>query len=328
MNDQLTSKRNIIQTGLILVFAVGLFGTFGVLSIFKVLDDLDSGKPLTKTMFIVPIIFLPFAIYSIHYALSRFPQMTIDKTGITLTTIFKTKNYQWNEVKDIEITGKQFHKFLFVSMPIEATTIHLNDNSDIYLWVDYYRNKSELRLILDRANSILQANRQFSSLDFSIDRPGFSKQLSTDNDGKEFNGNHFLTFNGLIFYGWIVFFTYLILTSNKIQLNNIAALIAMPLVLLSIPALLSYQMHYFIVGQNYLTIKNTIWFWKKDIYLLNDIKEVVIETPHRLSTSLRIITTDYRDKLYPAGSLSDSTWKEMMEQISKDKIQVRNEAIF
>ena len=75
---------------------------------------------------------------------------------------------------------------------------------------------------------------------------------------------------------------------------------------------------------NYLIIKNTIWFWKRDIYLLTDIKEVVIETPHRLSTSLRIITTDYRDKLYPAGSLSDKTWKKMMEQLRNDKIKVRN----
>jgi len=308
--------------------AVGLFGTFGVLSIFKLLADLDAGKPLTKTMFIVPIIFLPFAIYLIYYLLSRFPQLTIDKTGITLSTIFKTKSYQWDVVKDIEITGKQFHKFLFVSMPIEATTIHLNDNSDIYLWVDYYRNKPELRVILDRANRILQANRQFSRLDFNIDRTDFSKQLSTDSDGKEFNGNHFLSFNGLIFYGWLGFFSYLFIIQDHNPLTNITGLIILPLVVISFPALFSYQMHYFIIGQNYLTIKNTIWFWKKDIYLLNDIKEVVIETPHRLSTSLRIITTDYRNKLYPAGSLSDTTWKEMMEQLRNDKIKVRNEAIF
>lgn len=328
MNDQFTSKRNIILTGLILVFSVGLFGTFGVLSIFKVLDDLNAGKPLTKTMFIVPIIFLPFAVYSIYYLLSRFPQLTIDKTGITLSTIFNSKSYQWNEIKGVEITGKQFHKFLFVSMPVEATTIHLNDDSDIYLWVDYYRNKSDLRVILDRANNILQANKQFARLDFNLDRPDFSKQLPTDNDGKEFNGNHLLSFNGLIFYGWLGFFTYLFIIRDHNPLNNITGLIVLPFVIFSFPALFSYQMHYFIVGQNYLIIKNTIWFWKRDIYLLTDIKEVVIETPHRLSTSLRIITTDYRDKLYPAGSLSDTTWKEMMEQLRTDKIKVRNEAIF
>ena len=106
-----------------------------------------------------------------------------------------------------------------------------------------------------------------------------------------------------------------------------AGLIAIPLVLLSIPSLLSYQMHYFIIGQKYLIIKNTIWLWRKDIYQLTDIKEVVIETPHRLSTSLRVITNDYRDKLYPAGSLSDKTWREMMKQLQNSKVKVRNEAV-
>ncbi len=328
MNDQLRSKRNIFLTGLILVFSVGLFGTFGFLSFFKVLDDLNTGIPLTKTMFIVPIIFLPFTFYSIYYLLSHFPQLTIDKTGITLSTIFKSKSYQWNEIKEVEITGKQFHKFLFVSMPVEATTIHLDDNSDIFLWVDYYRNKSDLRVILERANNILKANKQFASLDFNIDRPDFSKQLPNDNDGKEFNGNHFLSFNGLIFYGWLGFFTYLFITRDPNLLNNIIGLIVLPFFIFSFPAMFSYQMHYFIVGQEYLTVKNTIWFWKRDIYLLTDIKEVVIETPHRISTSLRIITTDYHDKLYPAGSLSDTTWKEMIEQLRNNKIKVRNEAIF
>lgn len=328
MNDQLTSKQNFILTGLILVFSVGLFGTYSVFSILKVIADVKAGIPVTKFLLFVPTIFLPFAFYSIYYLLSRFPRLTIDKTGITLSTVFKTKSYQWNEVKDIELTGKRFHRFLFVSMPVEATTIRLNDNPDIYLWVDNYRNKSELRVILDRANSILQANGQFSRLDFNIDRPNFSKQLPSDNDGKEFNGNHFLSFNGFIFYSWLGFFAYFFIAGDRKPLTNVVGLIVLSFFILSISALFSYQMHYFIVGQNYLIIKNTIWFWKRDIYLLTDIKEVVIETPHRLSTSLRIITTDYRDKLYPAGSLSDKTWKKMMEQLRNDKIKVRNEAIF
>jgi hypothetical protein len=326
MKEQLTSKRNIILTGFLLLFIVGLFGFIGTLGIIKAIEDFRTGNFWTKTL-IMPFIFIPFVLYSIYYFLTYFPSFKIDKNGIEVSRIFKTKNYSWTEIKEIHITGKQPCKFLFVSMPVEATTIQLNDNSEVYLWVDYYRNKSELRVILDRANSILHDNKQFTRLDFNIDRPDFSKQITTDNDGIEFNGNHFLSFNGLIFYGWLGFFTYLFIIRDNNPFNNITGLIILPLVILSFPALFSYQMHYFLVGQNYLTIKNTIWFWKKDIYLLTDIKEVVIETPHRLSTSLRIITNDYRDKLYPAGSLSDTTWKEMMEQLRNDKIKVRNEAI-
>ncbi len=326
MKEQLTSKRNIVLTGFLLLFIVGLFGFIGTLGIVKAVEDYETGNFWTKTL-IIPLIFIPFVLYSIYYFLTYFPSFKIDKNGIEVSTLFNTKNYSWTEIKEIQITGKQLSKFLFISMPVEATTIQLNDNSEIYLWVDYYRNKSELRVILERANNILQGNKQFSRLEFNLSKPDFSSQITTDKQGKEFNGNHFLTFNGLVFYGWIVFFTHLILSSNKNPLNSIAGLIAMPLVLLSIPALFSYQMHYFVIGQNLLVVKNTIWIWKKDIYQLTDIKEVVIETPHRLSTSLRVITNHYHDKLYPAGSLSDKTWRDIMRQLQNGNVKVRNEAV-
>lgn len=327
MNDQLTSKRNIIQTGLILVFAVGLFGSFGVLSIFKVVDDLDAGKPFTKTMFIVPIIFLPFAVYSIYYLLSRFPQLTIDKTGITFSTIFKIKNYQWNEVEDIELTGKQFHKFLFASMPIEATTFKFKDNSTLIFWADYYRNISDLRVVLERADNLLRnKSKPLSSLDFGISRQTYSDTEVGFSTEDEYNGNHFLTFNGLLFYGFLIFIGYMILQKPMVFLTNYGALLSISFATLVLCGTLSYQLHYFILTDKFLIVKNSIWFWRKDIYSLDNIREVVFETPHRLSTSMRVITKDFKTKLYPAGSLKDKTWKLLREKLKSREIKVRNEA--
>lgn len=315
------------MTGLILLVVVGIFGFIGTLSIFKVIDDLKNGIPFTKTMFIVPLIFYPFLFYTLYYLLTYFPSLTIDKEGIEVSTIFKTKKYSWTEIQSIELTGKQPHKFLFVSMPIEATTIKLLDNSKIYLWADYYRNKSELRVVLDRANNILQDNKQFGKLDFNVNRPSFADQYVSDNDAKEFNGNHLFTFNGLFFYGWVIFIGFIVSTKPQVFLTNYGAIISISFATLVITGMLSYQMHYFKTTRQFLIVTNTIWFWRKDIYSLSDIREVVIETPHRLSTSLRVITTDFRDKLYPAGSLSDTTWKKIMEQLRNDRIKVRNEAI-
>lgn len=327
MRENLTSKRNIFLTGLILLVVVGIFGFMGTLSIIKVFADLKNGVPFTKTMFIVPLIFYPFLFYTFYYLLTYFPSLTIDKDGIEISTIFKTKKYSWTEIRQIQITGKQFHKFLFVSMPVEATTIYLNNNSEIYLWADYYRNKSELRVVLDRANKILLDNKQFAKLDFNIDRPNFAGQYVNDNDAKEFNGNHLLTFNGLLFYGWIIFIGFIISTKPHVFLTNYGAIISLSFATLVITGMLSYQMHNFKITTNFLIVRNTVWFWRKDIYSLSDIREVVVEIPHRLSTSLRVITNDFRDKLYPAGSLSDKTWRELMEQLRHDKIKVRNEAI-
>jgi hypothetical protein len=321
------SKRNIFLTGLLLMVAVGIFGFMGTLSIFKVINDLENGIPFTKTMFIVPLIFCPFSIYIIYYLLTYFPSISIDKNGIEISTIFRTKNYSWSEIKEIKLTGKQPHRFLFISMPVEATTILLNNNSEIYLWADYYRNKSDLRVILNRANKILRDNKKMATLDFNISRPDYTAYYQGDYEGKEFNGNHLYTVNGVLFYAWFAFIGYLIyIKSAQFSFSYVAAIV-LPLVAFSIPGLLSYQMHYFIVTNKFLVVKNTFWFWRNDIYMLSDIREVVIETPHRLSTSLRVITNDFREKLYPAGSLSDKTWKELIRQINSDKIEVRNEAI-
>lgn len=327
MTEQFSSKRNIFLTGLILLVVGGIFGGMGTLSIFKVINDLKHGVPLTKTLFIVPLIFYPFLFYTFYYLLTYFPSLIINKHGIELSTIIKTKKYSWTEIQQIQITGKQLHKFLFMSMPVEATTIKLNDNSEIHLWVDYYRNKSDLRVVLDRANNILQNNKQFERLDFKIGKPNFADQNVNNNDAKVFNGNHLFTFNGLFFYGWVIFIGFMISTKPNVFLTNYSALISISFATLVITGMLSYQMNYFQVTNQYLIVKNTIWVWRKDIYLLADIREVVIETPHKLSTSLRVITNDYRDKLYPACSLNEKTWKELMNNIQSYKIKVRNEAI-
>jgi hypothetical protein len=327
MDNELISKRSIIQTGLILIFAIGLFGTFGILSVFKVVEDIEAGKSFTKTLYIIPIIFLPFSIYSIYYLLSRFPKLKIDQTGITFSTIFETKSYQWNEVEEIELTGKQFHKFLFISMPIEATTFKFKDNSIFILWADYYRNISDIRVVLQRADKLIKdKSKSIYSLNFGINRQLYSDSEVGFSVTDEYNGNHFLTFNALLFYGFLIFFGYMVSQKPMVFLTNYGALFSISFSTLVFCGILSYQMHYFILTDKFLIVKNSIWFWRKDIYSLDNIREIVIESPHRLSTSIRVITIDFKTKLYPAGNLTDKTWKLLRDKLQSKKITLRNEA--
>jgi len=330
MEGQIRSKYNFFLIGLLLTVTIGLFGLFGTFSIFKVIDDLEHGVPFTKTLFIVPLIFFPFIFYTVYYLLTSFPVVIIDSIGIKLTTAFNSKSYYWADIEVIELTGKQPHKFLFISMPTEATTIKFKDGAVFNLWVDYYRNKSELRVILERATKILTVDtKKMTSLKFELEKTNYSTIRINDIDGDEFNGNHVLTFNGIFFYGWIVFWgIFLFIKSDSITLGSFSSIFTFVMVLFFIPALLSFQMYYFIITREFLVVKNTVWFWKRDVYHLEDIKEIVIETPHKRETSLRIITTDYRDKLYSAGSLRNKTWKRLIEKFGTTKIKVRNEAIY
>jgi hypothetical protein len=60
---------------------------------------------------------------------------------------------------------------------------------------------------------------------------------------------------------------------------------------------------------------------------LADIKEVVYETQGKQPNCMRIITNDFRNKLYPAGTLRDKTWLDLKDKLEKKGITVRNECI-
>lgn len=89
----------------------------------------------------------------------------------------------------------------------------------------------------------------------------------------------------------------------------------------------SYIMYYFKVSNNFFLIRNHNFFWVKKAYRISDIKEIVYETPGNLPNCLRIIIKDYRDKLYPAGTLRDNDWLNLKTTLESHKIKVRNECI-
>ena len=80
MKGQLTSKRNILLPGFLLLFIVGLFGFIGTLGIVKAVEDYETGKFWSKTLF-MPLIFIPFVLYSVYYFLTYFPSFRIDING-------------------------------------------------------------------------------------------------------------------------------------------------------------------------------------------------------------------------------------------------------
>jgi hypothetical protein len=85
-------------------------------------------------------------------------------------------------------------------MPIEATTIKFKDNSTLFIWADYYRNIADLRVILERADNLLKnKSNHLRSIDFGINRQTYSETDVDFSSKNVYNGNHFLTFNGLFF---------------------------------------------------------------------------------------------------------------------------------
>ena len=59
----------------------------------------------------------------------------------------------------------------------------------------------------------------------------------------------------------------------------------------------------------------------------SEIEIIVFESQGKQPNSLRIITTNYKRKLYPAGTLNNKKWLEMKTELERKNIKVRNECI-
>ena len=90
----------------------------------------------------------------------------------------------------------------------------------------------------------------------------------------------------------------------------------------------SWLMHYFKVSDKYFVVKNHNFFWKTKAYLLSDIDEVVFETQGKMPNCLRVITKNFKSKMYPAGTLRNKTWLQLKDKLEQYHIKVRNECIF
>lgn len=321
---KIKSKFSIVQVLLVPLLMMALTIGLSSMILFVSFKEMNEGTPLSKTPFWAAFIMGPLGLYAFYYYLNIFRTVQIDDHGITVSNIFKSTNYQWIDIKRIKLTGKELEKFLWIGMPFEALKIEMNNGDKKIFFSKYYRN---FPLILQS----LQLIKKQLSKSQNPQLDGFKyKRLSYPNIRNfgtmtKYDNNHLLSFNGIAIYGFTVFMGYLVLTADR-------PLYPGGLFFLGLTSIfwlgLGYQLHYFLLDNEYLVIKNHIWFLRTHKYQLTDINEIVFETPHKISTSMRINTKDFHTTLYPAGSLKNSTWNHLMEELKKQKVKVRNEAIY
>lgn len=140
---------------------------------------------------------------------------------------------------------------------------------------------------------------------------------------RAYKGNQFLSMRGIMIWGLIGYFMYLGVTTNY---PSRVLSFALPMSLFWILVNL-YLMYYVELSDTYLVVKNHNLLWVNAVYRLDTIKEIVFETQGKRPNCLRVITTDYRNKLYMAGTLSDKTWLALKQQLEANGIPVRNECI-
>lgn len=198
---------------------------------------------------------------------------------------------------------------------MEASALYFKNGTVKYIYDDMYSNSWEIKSFIKQI--VIDKNDTFEITDSII------KELESHNEFFEvFKGNPLTSMRGITLWGIIIFFAFIILSAKEITSLGI---IIMPPFLLFIVIVSSRLMHYFKVSKNYFVVKNHNFIWKQHIYKIADLREIVFETQGKQPNSLRVITNDFKSKLYPAGTLRNKNWLELKKNLEKKGIRVRNE---
>lgn len=233
----------------------------------------------------------------------------LDTKGI----IFRKKFYSWDDLSSTKLTGRG--DMVFTSG--ECATLIFKNNKKIEIFDDFYSNSAEIKyFIQENIIDSKEINIAKHENDFSdVEKESFTT----------YKGNPVFSFNGIIMWGLILYFALMLIRSNKSI--NIKATLFFVIISVFWISIISCSMYYFEISKKFFVVKNHYFFWKKDIYFISNIREIVYERQHKQSNKIRLILNDYNTKTYLAGSLTDKTWLEMKDELENKNITIRNHSI-
>lgn len=307
-----------LQALLILGSGVFFFALVGTLIIFFVAPEYALLKRIGVTL--LGLGSYLFAVLSLRHYLKETPKIIISTSAITIKWLFHRREIPLLDIAGVGLKQKSPLFFVYMTFPVESTVIRSKQHGEIIIFDPYYENINSLKLTLEKIFE--KINRGDVDVDVLANikaRPEV-KELNPDDIRlerfKAYQGNWLLNLNSIFFFGFLIF---------SVVMFNVDRVGSFLFANGMIYGLVGYQSHYFCVSENYLQVRNNLWFWKRTTYRLADINEVILEIPGKLSQSARIVLNNYATSLNPAGSLRQQDWIEFMDDLEKKGVKVRDE---
>lgn len=308
----ITSRRHPLKYYLTLIASTLFFLALAAFMFFLFIQRINQGitKPKDNILPTFGTLVLAFAVYNVYQYVLNSPKVIINAYNIS----FNAEVLALSDIENIEFTGKHLFPYLF-AYQMEGTALLFKDGSKRIIVDDMYQNSWELKLYLK--HYVSDGKR------IPPHQPGPIVKGSLENEHFDvFKDNQFISLRGISFWGMTVALIYGLIKSNKLNIGSVLFLIFYLLLWL---ILHGWMMHYFKLSERYLVIVNHLLPWKKHVYKLNDISEIVFETQQRRPNCLRVIGKDFKTKLYPAGTLHRKTWLDLEAFLTRHGINVRNE---
>lgn len=311
----ITSKRHPVKFYAVIIIVFLFLSAFGTLFLIVSIDLLQKDNPEFKNYFLpvfsMAFYLLAFSMVRAYYKNS--PKISIDKHTIT----FGNERFYLKDVKEVILTGKMPFR-LFIRFPMEGTALIFNDGTERYFFDDLISNSWEIKSFLEQ--SVINKTEYIPPIIEKVASNAIRfEQIET------FKGNQITSLRGIMLWGIIGFFAFLWISNKRPAPTGFLIFFALFGTFWFL--FNSWLMHFFCISKDYFIVKNHNFIWFTKIYRIKDIKEIVYETQSKQPNSLRIITNDFKGKLYPAGTLRDTTWLEMKSRLKKKGVNVRNECI-
>jgi hypothetical protein len=315
--DSLKTKRHIFKFYVLVIFVFVLFSSTGAVLFRTSFETFQKGQIELKDYFLplaaALLIFMAF--YSVYAYRKNSPIITIEPFRESID--FGSESFDLKDIKEINLTGKIPFRYI-ITFPMEGASMVFNNGIKKFIYDDMYSNSWQLKKYIDQ---VVIKKIEFSETDTHQET---KIDLRFENE-ELFKGNPLLSLRGISLWGLIGFFIGMMIFKTK---SPPMGFLIFFFVFSTFWFLLhSWMMHYFGLTKDYFIVRNHNFFWMQRIYRINEIKEVVFETQPRQPNCLRIITIDFKHKIYPAGTLRDKTWLYLKDRLEAKGVTVRNECI-
>jgi hypothetical protein len=303
-----------------LIFFLALFCcALGALILWVGLRSAERRENGAFTMSAFSLFFILLGIFSLYKYFRNTPIAKTDQYQITFND---TEAFKWEDLEKVTLTGKQPFKYLF-SYQMEGMMLLFKNGKVKYLFDDFYVNLGEMKSFIQQI--VIDKNATFQYAPESLQNSN-----SIPETFAAYKGNQFTSLRGLMLWSlYLIIIIMFVLRPGYLDNINIPKFVlSFGLFCLGWFYLHSLLMNYFLISEHYLEVKNHNLSWRKKLYVLDDIKEVAIETQGKMPNSLRIITKDFRSKVFPAGTLNGRNWRALKEKLESKSIPVRIDSPF
>lgn len=300
-------KRNINRLVIALFLCVFLIGSIGT-----ILFLMNSENDLNEVRTGIGLVLISISIIMFLLILNYFSTIKIDETSISIVSIFKTIKYPIKEFEYIKIS----EIVEYCGFYVDRTTIEMKNKDKLNLYSFKYSNFSELRKFL----AILKGEN-FNRIKIDENK----SENKTDIKEYKFNDTHIVSFSGITFYTIIICLFVGIFRNHETYNISPTICIELLIMLLFIIYIFTGNLNYFIITNEDLIIKNSIQFWKKDLFKLKNIQSIEIyEYNKQPGKSIVIKTYDYKVKEYASENLWSKTWIDFKRIVGNNNIIVKD----